>query len=359
MKRLGNVLNEQTVTIELCRKAILDASKNKRRRRAVREVLQDINAAAEELRKIILSGAYEPHSYKPCEIIDKPSGKRRILHKPVFYPDQCLHHACILLVEHEVLKRLEPYCIGSVPGRGQSYGHRAIERWLRNHRKGTKYCAKGDIRHCYDSIKPEVIVKAFEHIFKDKRYLDLITKIAYGHDSLPLGNYTSGWFANIILLAVDRIARAEPSTCHYVRYIDDFIILGSNKRKLHKTIRLIMAAIKEIGLKVKGNWQIFPVRDRGIDMLGYRYYPTHTIMRKRNALTITRQSRKIKKLQMQNKPVPYKMAAGFLSRIGQLKHCNSFNYHQKHLNQINILKLKDVIRGANGHNKHAGKRSKG
>lgn len=81
-------------------------------------------------------------------------------------------------------------------------------------------------------------------------------------------------------------------------------------------------------------------------------------MRKRNVLSITRQARKIKKLQTQNKPVPFKMASGFLSRIGQLKHCNSYNFRRKYVTKINILKLKDVVKSANGHNRHAGKRSK-
>lgn len=357
MKKIGNVLSELTLTTELCKQAILEASKGKRKHGTVRYALRNIETAAEKLRSLILSGNYKPNNYKPCEIIDHPSGKRRVLHKPIFYPDQCIHHVTILLTEKYLLNRLDPYCIGSVPGRGQAYGHRAIKRWLANDRKGTKYCAKCDIKKCYDSITPRLIVDAFSKIFKDRRYLELIRTIAYGHESLPLGNYTSAWFMNIILLIIDHVARGQPSTKHYLRYIDDFIIFGSNKRKLHATVSLIMQSLKPLGLKVKENWQVFPTAVRGVDILGYRYFPTHVLLRKRNALSTRRQAVKIVRMQNQNKRIPYETAAGFLSRIGQLKHCSSFNFRTKHVNKIKINKLKDVIRsGKDRDNRNTSKR---
>jgi len=336
MKRIGYILTEETVTEDACRTAIMDAAKGKHRRLSVQRILRNINTYAKKLRSMILNGTYKPKPYKECHIVDKPSKKKRILEKPVFFPDQCVHHLAINLVKDRLLKRLDPYCIGGIEGRGIHYGHRAIRRWLENDKKHTKYCLKGDIRKCYESIKPEVIMQAMEQFIKDRKYINLIHTIAYSHESLPLGNYTSGWFANIVLLELDKVARADPACKHYLRYVDDFIILGSNKRKLHKMILKIKEVLGKIGLQLKGNWQIFPTRIRGIDMLGYRVFGDYTLMRKRNILSLIRAIRKYKKHKTQ------KLARGLLSRIGQLIHFNSFNFYQKYIKGLGIKKLKEM-----------------
>ena len=331
-------MTDKTVTVDACRTAIKEAAKGKHQRLSVQRVLKDIDSYAEKLRTIILTGTYRPKPYKECHIVDKPSKKARILEKPVFFPDQCVHHLAIDLIKDRLLKRLDPYCIGGIEGRGIHYGHRAIKRWLANDRKHTKYCSKGDIRKCYESIKPEVIVSSMEKFIKDKRYLDLIRIIAHSHPSLPLGNYTSGWFANIVLSGLDKTARADPACKHYLRYVDDFIVLGSSKRKLHRMVPKIKAALAEIGLDLKGNWQIFPVRVRGIDMLGYRYFGDYVLMRKRNILSLIRALRKYKKHRTT------KRARGLLSRLGQLIHFNSYHFYQKYVKGTGIKKLKEAAK---------------
>lgn len=355
MKRIGYILTEETVTLELCRQAISRASKGKRKRVSVRKILNDIDRYAHELRDTILQGTYQPSNYKPCLVIDRPSGKERLLQKPRFYPDQCAHHIAIMLAEDKLFKRLDPYANGSIPGRGQIYGHRAIKRWLKNDRKGTKYCAKGDIHHCYQSIKPEYIVKIFEHMFKDERYLSLIRTIAYSYPSLPLGNYTSAWFSNLLLLLVDETARKNSSVTHYLRYIDDFILFGANKRKLHKAMNDIRNKVQNIGLTVKSNWQVFPVEARGVDILGYRYFRNTTILRKRNSLALIRNARKIKHKLKLHKKISLRSAQGFLSRKGQLKHCHAGKINE-YFKGINIKTIKDVIRNETRDSRIPGKR---
>jgi len=338
MKRFGYIVTEQTVTNDTCRLAITDAAKGKHQRLSVREVLKDIDKYAEKLKVMVLNDTYEPSPYKECHIIDKPSRKARILEKPVFYPDQCIHHLAINLIKDKLLRRLDPYCIGGIEGKGIHYGHRAIKRWLVNDRKHTKYCLKGDIRKCYESIKPDVVIRAMGCFIKDEKYLKLIKKIACSHKTLPLGNYTSGWFANIVLLELDKIARSDSACKYYLRYVDDFIVLGNNKRKLRKLVDKIKKVLKMIGLELKGNWQIFPTRVRGIDMLGYRYFGDYTLMRKRNVLSLMRSIRKYKR-----NPTT-KSARGLLSRIGQLKHFNSYNFKEKYTKDLNIKRLKEVSR---------------
>ncbi len=334
MKRIGYLLTEETVTLELCQKAILQAAKHKHKRASVQKVLGNFEAKAKQLRRLILEETYTPSPYLCCHIVDRPSGKARVLQKPRFFPDQCVHHIIILLLGDELLKRLDPYCIASIPKRGIHYGHRAIRRWLQRSRTDTRYCLKCDIKKCYDNIRPPVIVAAVARFVKDKKFLRLVSKVAYSHPSLPLGNYTSGWLENLVMAPLDRYIRQQQGVKHYLRYVDDFIILGPNKRKLRQLVEGIQATLAKLGLQLKENWQIFPVEERGIDMLGYRFFRNHTTMRKRNVLSILRTIRAYKR-----NPTPGR-ARSLLSRIGGCKWFSSYNFWKKYCDALDFKQIK-------------------
>lgn len=67
---------------------------------------------------------------------------------------------------------------------------------------------------------------------------------------------------------------------YYWRYADDIVILAPNKEVLHELLHEIRAYLKGLKLRVKRNYQVFPVDSRGIDFLGYVFYHTHTLLRK-------------------------------------------------------------------------------
>lgn len=335
-KRLGYIITEENVTEELCKAAIKCAAKKKAKRYSVRRVLKNLDCYAKKLRWLILDGTYEPSPYKECHIIDRGSKKHRVLHKPKFFPDQCIHHAVIRLIKPKLKSRLDTYAISGITGKGTSYGYKAIRRWLSKDARHTKYCLKCDVRHCYENIKPEVIMKIFQKFIKDKKYLALMKKIAYSHTSLPLGNYTSSWIENLVLLELDKICHAN--SAHYLRYVDDFILLGPNKKKLRNMLLKISLCLAEQGLWLKKNYQIFPVDKRGIDMLGFRFYHTHTLLRKRAVLGFLRVIRKWKKHK-----TPFR-ARSLLSRIGNTKWYASKNFKEKYLKGIN---RKELIKYAN------------
>lgn len=179
-KRVGNLINAEHVTIDLCKQAIIDASKGKMRRRAVRRVNAHIEKYAEDVQKLVLDGTFEtsPYTYK----IKVEYGKERHLQQPKFYPDQVVHHIMIMLIKDKIIKRIDPYAIASIDGRGTYYGLKKIKYWVQkeNHcRTNAKYCFKGDIRKCFGSIKPSVAMSVYEHMIKDEKYLALMRKIIY------------------------------------------------------------------------------------------------------------------------------------------------------------------------------------
>jgi hypothetical protein len=242
-----------------------------------------------------------------------------------------------------IMRGMYEWCCGSIPGRGIKYGYRAVKRWLDCDWKNTKYCLKLDIHHFYQSIPHDKLMTAFRHKIKDKKMLHLLQTIVSSYpDGLPIGSYTSQWFANFYLEPLDHFIKQELHIKRYVRYVDDMVLFSNSKRKLHKACAAISERLSEMGLTLKGNYQIFPTKSRAVDFLGYQFRRDHVSLRKRNFLSFLRQYRKISKLQSKGKPVPPHLAAGLLSRSGQLKHCNAYWTRRKI--EKSIEPLKGVIR---------------
>ena len=51
---------------------------------------------------------------------------------------------------------------------------------------------------------------------------------------MPLGNLTSQFFANLYLNELDQFVKHKLKVKYYVRYVDDFVLLNSDKNQLIK-----------------------------------------------------------------------------------------------------------------------------
>ena len=102
--------------------------------------------------------------------------------------------------------------------------------------------------------------------------------------------------------------------------MDDIVLFGPNKKKLHRARKAIAEYLqKRLRLQMKGNWQVFPLKVRPLDYVGYRFYRDYTTMRRKNFLRFTRQCRKVRKKIERHQRIAYRTASGLLSRIGQLQ----------------------------------------
>src|SRR5690606_4749467 len=92
---------------------------------------------------------------------------------------------------------------------------------------------------------------------------------------------------------LDHLIKERVGVKYYVRYVDDLVLLGANKKKLRKARIAVEEYLKSIKLELKGNWQVFRVNKHPIDFLGLKFYRDKTTLRKRNALRIKRRIKKI------------------------------------------------------------------
>ena len=103
MKAKGNIYCK-ICEKENIRLAIIKASKNKGHRKDVRKVINNIEQYTEILQKTLIEKAYTPNPYTKKSIYDGANKKERVIYKPCFYPDQCVHW-CLMLQIEELLKR--------------------------------------------------------------------------------------------------------------------------------------------------------------------------------------------------------------------------------------------------------------
>ena len=326
MKRHGYIY-EKIYDIENIKNAMHKAAIGKRNQLRVRTILENSDWYAHKIRKMLINQTYRPTKPHIKVIQDGAIGKTRTIHKPNFYPDQIIHWALMLQIEPILMKGMYQYNCGSVPGRGTSYGQKALRKWMDNDPKNTKYCLKMDVKKFYPSIQAKYMKSAFLKKIKDKKCLWLIDTIIGTEDGQPIGFYTSQWFANFFLQDLDHFIKEKLGIKYYIRYVDDLVLLGPNKKKLHAARKEVQKFLAKIGLTLKNTWQVWPTKKRDIDFLGIRFFKNKTILRKRNALRIKRRMVKIKRKGYLNE----QDASAFISYWGWIKRSDSYHFYHKNM----------------------------
>ena len=291
-----------------------------------------------DLRQIIEDG-FIPSPVVKKRRYDVNAGKWRDIAEPRMWPDQCVHHAMIQVLEPIMMRGMDHWCCGSLKKRGAHYGIRALKKWMGG--KKMKYCVECDIRHFYDSLKPELVLNRMKHLIKDRLALDLIWRVI--KDGIQIGAYCSQWFANTYLQPLDQLIRQNGAT-RMIQYMDNFTIFTNRKRTGHKLIEIIKEWLQANGLELKGNWQVFRSAKRKPNALGYRFGIGFVLMRKKNLLRLRRQLKKYYYLHGCGKFIPVKFAQGLLSRLGMLRHCNSQSIYQRYYKKRTQKQLKDIVR---------------
>lgn len=341
MKRIGN-LYDKISSLENVREVIKNAAKGKTNRTEVQTALDDFESNAAALSSMLQAKAFKPQPYAVRIVYEGSKNKRRIIHKPQFWPDQCAHWAIYNVIGPIIYNGLYGLSCASVPGRGVHYGKCAINKWLRDDCKNTKYYLKLDIHHYYPSISIPMLKQQLRRKFKDADLLALLDAILDMDDGLPIGMLLSQLFANFVLTPVDNYIKQQLGAVHYIRYMDDMVIFGRNKKQLHKMRTAIAERLGEIGLELKGNWQVCRFDADPLDFMGFRFYRDKTTLRREIMLRITRKVRRVDK---KGHMATAKDAAGVISYLGWIHHTDSHALFEKWVKPyLHIQRLKNIIK---------------
>jgi len=343
--RVGHIY-ERMCDKDMIRAAIREGTRGKRNRWDVKIVLADEESYVDQAYEMLMTRSYIPTTPRSKVIFDRTCMKERTIQIVPFYPDGLMHQLCVMAMEDILMRGMYRWSCASIPGRGNKCAMNYVRRALRNDHKGTKYCLKMDIKHFYPSISPRRLIWALARKIKDKLFLKTVYDIMTSNSDggLAIGFYINQWLANFYLEPLDRHICTLPGVKYYTRNMDDMVLMGPNKKLLHKARKSIAAFLSGLGLRLKENWQVFPVDARGIDFVGFRFYHSHTTLRRRNFLRYAQQCRRVQRMIDEGRKIPFHSASGLLSRAGQLKHCNSYNIRVKYFDPISAKVLKDVVR---------------
>lgn len=339
--------------IENCRKAILNASRTKRKK--CRKYIDNLEYYAQALSNLLRNREYTPSPYGKFTLKqDGLSHKERVISTTQFFPDQCVYWA-LLQVTGGILRRgTYAYSCAGIKGKGTLFASRRIRKWFQDDSKHTKYCLKMDIKQFYPSMDNGILKSLIRRLIKDKDVLNLYDSIIDLEQGIPIGTVLSPYFADVMLQSLDYLIKQKlRDFCkYYIRYADDMCVFSNNKKNLKKVLDAVKQHLSEIGLELKGNYQIFLVeriekqgknkgkrRGRRVDFCGYAVSHVNTRVRKRIAIRIMRTCRKIA-----DGRYTYKLCARLMSYMGWLKHSSSQSFKERYIyHKINIKRVKEVI----------------
>lgn len=303
-----NHLYEQYISDENIRYSIRKSSNGKRKREVVQDYIIDgvvTDRGMERARKYAEYGTFHNYPHTPKEIYDGITRKKRIIIVPR-YQEQIVHHMVVNTLIPVFSHGMYEHSYASLPNRGAHKGKKVIEKWIRADSKNCRYCLKMDIRKFFDSIPHGILLEKLHSLIHDDRFMGILEEIISVTDvGLPLGFYTSQWLSNWYLEDLDHFIKEELDADHYMRYMDDIVIFGSDKEDLHRKKDLVSSFLENhLGLELKDNWQVFRFdyidengshKGRFLDYMGFRFYCDRTTIRKTIMLKATRKSKKLSK----------------------------------------------------------------
>lgn len=263
MAKSYNNLWGRMVDLDNIKAAIHAAAKGKRYKRSVRTALARIDKTAMYIKGLLDEGKWRPPAIRQSYAYkDGVAQKERIIVHPDF-TEQVVHH---LLIDYIIEPIFKPtfyrWSCGSVPGRGQEGMAKYIRRMAKKHPEKMRYHVEIDVRKCFDTISTDAIFKAVSAKIRDKKVLGVVGLILEANElklpdggtrkgGVPIGLYTSPWFVNIVLSRADHYLKDDCSIFMVVRFIDDFGLVGPNRRQLEKAGKGIGEYLIQWGMKLK------------------------------------------------------------------------------------------------------------
>jgi hypothetical protein len=218
----------------------------------------------------------------------------------------------------------------SLEGRGVHDCVHHIQDRLRSEQDGMKYCLQMDIKQFFPSIDVNILKLQVRRKIKDVDLLWLIdTIIDSSDDGIPVGNYLSQYLGNVFLSDLDHHIKEKLKIKNYFRYCDDLVLFSSSKNELHKCRINIEDELNNLNMTLKDDWRVFPI-NKGLDFLGYRFYNTHTLMRRRNRDSFHDALKRFKKFG--DLFTHSHVRAVIMSYWGWTQHCNGWNMFDLYVN---------------------------
>lgn len=287
MKRYGN-LKQYWCTYDALVKAFGEVKKNKSFHHNLLQYESNLVVNLQNLLKRLEDGTYQPQ--KPREFyVHEP--KKRLIHAPQL-EDRIVHHALLNVVREKIENRFVHHSFACRKERGTHKASDIVKQWLIEY-KDEGYYLKIDISKFFYSIDHSILEKQIRKIIKCEETVQLLKKFYANEEGkgLPLGNVTSQVLANLALNPVDHFIKREIKAKHFIRYMDDLLIIHKSREFLKQALKKILKVVYSLTLKINSKTKIARIRG-GIDFVGYKTWYNRRVIRKRTLYNIKRKLKK-------------------------------------------------------------------
>ena len=296
-------LYPQVTAFENLHRAFKGAARGKRSHPDVATFEFDLEQNLVRLQSELETKTYQPGAYHNFHIRDP---KPRLISAAPFR-DRVVHHALCQIIEPIFERR---FIFDSYACRKKKGTHAAVQR-AQQFARQYPYVLKCDIEHFFPRIDHAILHAELARLIADADTLQLIDRILAGgalvHQAeapvffdgddlfatlrprgLPIGNLTSQFWANVYLNPLDQFIKRELKCHGYVRYVDDLLLFAPDKATLHAWRAQVIAFAATLRQTLHQNQAaVFPTRT-GIPFLGWRVYPDHRRLKRRNGVQFAR-----------------------------------------------------------------------
>ena len=173
----------------------------------------------------------------------------------------------------------------------------------------------------------------WDNLPKDKSLF--AAKPGYG---LPIGNLTSQVFANVYMSALDHFIKHKLGIKYYGRYVDDFVLVHTNKAYLKSLIPIISKFLKtELHLKLHPKKIYLQHYSKGLSYIGGFIKPNRIYVSKRTKgnfyEAIRKQNKLIEYTSNPSKAQKHLFLSSMNSYLGILRHFRSFKLSKYYISE--------------------------
>ena len=290
--------------------AYLDCRRTKRNSASALAFEANLEQNLRDLHDELVDGSYAP-GRSICFIITRP--KPREVWAAAFR-DRIVHHLLHNRIAPHFYRRFIADSCACIPGRGTLYAATRLESKVRsitqNWSRPAHYL-KCDLANFFVSIDKRILRKLLATQIAGPWWLRLAETILF-HDprqnfelrgdasqialvpahkrlashsadfGLLIGNLSSQFFANVYLDVLDQFVKHELRCQHYIRYVDDFILLHESPQWLNDAKARIEDLLeRHLGARLNPTKTILQPVDRGIDFVGQVVKPWRRTTRRR------------------------------------------------------------------------------
>lgn len=221
-----------------------------------------------------------------------------------------------------------------IPGRGLHQAIKKLQLYMQQMKRKNEeyYILKCDVAKFFNNIHKDILYKLIERKIKDKYFLECTKHILFDGTykvGIPIGNYTSQFFANIYLNELDHYVKEKLRVKYYIRYMDDFILLLSSKEEailMKEKIQEFLEKKLKLSLNKKTNYF---KNKQGVSFCGYHVYNNKIVLLNQNKKKIYKKVRNWNYLYSKGELDLFEAAQSLIAWIGHASAADSYEYIEK------------------------------